>query len=489
MDLINNPASFFSEARERPAVVRTVKILLVALVMFLALIVRMDTFWLPHLMGDQAQYIGLAMKLDEQGFSEGFNLKGIRQGMINFDEEGEISIAVLVPSDDPDDTGDILGILKLFGAGYYDQDFFHKPPGLPFMIMVSHKLFAQEGQPYSVVVSNLGPYAVRLRPSIFFAAQFYAVIVPLFFGMGAVFLTFLLGRKLFNFRVGFYAAMLYAFHPVAILFDQRVLADSMVTFFVISALLLFIKAREKDWDWFYLFSGISCGAAVLAKQTGGYFLIAVMIFTVLSHKYALTDIKKIPRIFVNRAYVLTAIGVFMVSGFWFLKIYRLYGDPLWLPSGGITLDNVERSGWMMLIRSRPPGFVLYLIGIPFMGPPMAAAYISLKDFFRETRNMVLKRAFDYRFVFLWIIILVFGFMLREGREHRRMLTVYPLISVMAAHYYDKLRNYSGRFSRYMGNKYVRETLVMVLFLVSIVWMVYISKIYNWAGAQVLNVPF
>jgi hypothetical protein len=465
----------------------SVKISLVFLVVLFAFLIRIDTFWLPHIAGDQSHYLGLAMKLDTQGFHEGYSLRGIRQGIVNLDDGGEVKVVVMYPDIDPKAKGDILGVLSLFGVTYFDQPFFHKPPGLPFMLMISHKIFAEKGQPYSAVVSNLGPNALKIRPSVLMQTQFYAVIVPLAFGLGTVLVTFFLGAHLFNYRAGLYSALIYALNPITILMDQRLLADSMVAFFVTLAVYLFVIAHEKDWDWFYLFSGLSCGAAVLAKQTGGYFLISVLLFSALSHKYRIWDIKKLPRVCVNRAYVLTAIGCFLVCGFWFLKIYRLFGNPLW--QARMTVGPDQGGPWADLLSERPPGWVLYSIGIPAMAPPFVVAYLSLKKFAIEGWKMISKKAFDYRFVFLWIIIFIFAYMLRSGMEHRRLMPVYPLICIMACYYYDRFIKYKGRFSKYFGNKYMREGLILLFFSITSVWMIATAKRIVWAGSQIIGVPF
>jgi hypothetical protein len=487
MNIVYDIKCIFLKFKQNLIVVRSAKILLVLLVVLLAFLIRADTFWLPHIVGDQSHYLGLAMKLDRQGFHEGYNLRGIRQGIINLDAAGEVKVVVMYLDKNPKAKGDILGILSLFGVTYFDQPFFHKPPGFSFMLMLSHKLFAEKGQPYSAVVSNLGPYALIVRPGILMKAQFYAVIVPLFFGLGTVLITFFLGKRLFNYRVGLYSAIIYALNPIAILMDQRLLADSMVAFFVTLAVYLYTIAYEKDRDWFYVFSGLSCGAAVLAKQSGGFFLIGVFLFTVFSNRYQAWNIRAIPRIFVNRAYVLTVIGCFLVCGFWFLKIYRLFGNPLWQARAAAGPD--AGGPWADLLSKRPAGWVLYSVGIPAMAPPFILAYLSLKKFALEGWKMIRKKAFDYRFVFLWIIIFIFAYMLRSGMEHRRMMPVYPLICIMACYYYDKFVKYTGRFSKYFGNRYTREVLIISFFSLSAVWMIAIAKRAVWTGSQIIAVPF
>jgi len=475
------------KAKETLCTACQVKVLLIVAVILFGFFLRIDTFWLPHILGDQTHYLGLAMKLDNMGFHKGYNLRGIDQVVVNFDEEGRVKIVVFRPSFDPYSKGDLLNILSLFGVNYFDQPFFHKPPGFPYLLMLSHKIFAEKNQPYSAVVSNLRSNCLKIRPALFMKTQFYAVIVPLFFGLGAIFFTFALGSRLFNYRAGLYAAFIYSLNPVAILMDQRLLADSMVVFFTVLSVYFFVIALEEDVNWFYFFSGLSCGSAVLGKQSGGYILISVLIYTVLSHKYRIWDIKKLLLVFLSKAYVLTALGCFIVCGFWFVKIYSLFGNPLW--QARQTMGPGAGGPWADLLTGRPAGWILYMIGIPCMSPLLAVSYISLKKFVAESWNMLHKKAFDYRFVFIWIVIFVFYFMLRHGMEHRRMLPVYPFLAVIAGYYYDRFIRYPGKLPGYFNKRYFREALVAVFFTVSAVWMVYIAKKALWAGSQVIGVPF
>ncbi len=480
------------KSKDKPRAVLAGKIFLVVFLILVAFTVRVETFWLPKLIGDQAQYLGLAMKLEEYGFREGYNLRGIRGDVFNVpikdgspEETGQIFI--FTPTPDPDWRGDILESLESLGAGYYDQPFFHKPPAFSYVLMFSHRLFLRDKMPYSIVKTNLAERAIRLRPEAFFKIQFYAAIVPLLFGLGTVLLTFFLGVYLFNFRVGLYSALLYALHPVTILMDQRVLSDGMVSFFVVLAVLLFVIAQDKDSLWLYLLSGASCGISVLAKQTGGYFLIAVLIFTVLSSRYQITQFSKLHRIIFNKAFLFTSVGVFLVSGFWFFEIYRRFGNPLWRPHLEAAPEEYA-SLWFYFLRSRPNNFILYTIGIPFLGPPMAAAYFSLKRFLEEFENMFNKKDHDPRFVLFWILILVFGVMPGAG-EHRRMMPVYPMIAIMAIYCFEKIRTYSGRISAYMGNCYVRETVFILFFIASSFWMVHVGRMFALQNEVAITIPF
>ena len=140
---------------------------------------------------------------------------------------------------------------------------------------------------------------------------------------------------------------------------------------------------------------------------------------------------KVWRVVLNKQFFIFFIGAFLISAWWFLKVYQVYGNPL--QRGGSAL--ADASGWNGMLRARPNGWILYLIGIPFLCPPFAGVFFSIKRFAREIYCAFRKKTCDYHFIFLWVIILTFAFYFRgkAGQEHRRMLPVYACIAVLAGY--------------------------------------------------------
>jgi 4-amino-4-deoxy-L-arabinose transferase-like glycosyltransferase len=433
--------------------------ILIGIILF-SVYLRHHTFWLPHWKGDQNQYLALALKLEKVGFNH-FNLRGVDSKMIRLGKSRSIKLGMVKLARDLDSKGTFLFVLDMLGVNYYDQAFYHKPPGFPFMLMLSHKLFADKNQPYVVLISDLKQLVRKIKPYVFFQAQFWAAVVPLFFSLGLVLLTFFLGKVLFSYRVGLYAAFLMAMNPISIMTSQYLLADDMMAFFTTAAVLTYVLGFKKTKNWLILLSGLFCGVGVLAKQTAGYFLIAVWIFSIFYYWHKIKNVKSLPKVIFNKHFILASIGVFLVSGFWFMKIYQVYGNPLWRPPH----PDVGDVGWFKIVRNRPPGWILFSVGIPWLAPLFVFAYCSLRDFALSLINFFKRKSYDYKFIFPWTIIFVFGFMLRNSTEHRRMLPVYPLLAVFAGCYLSRLFFYLQRF-KWAKNRAIRESIILALFLLS-----------------------
>jgi len=200
------------------------------------------------------------------------------------------------------------------------------------------------------------------------------------------------------------------------------------------------------------------------------------------------DIKSLLMALLKRRIFYYVAGVVFVSGVWFIKVYDVFGDPLHLP-GQSDLVEKDITGWYTELISRPKGVILFLVGIPYLCPVFAACIGSLKAFVLNIARIVKEKDFDFRFIVLWFTILVFYFFLRQDREHRLMLPVYPSLAILAAYVIDQARLYRGRFAKYLGTSATREAVIVFLLLLCAVWSVPIGVKTGPMMTMLLKKPF
>lgn len=466
---------------------------LMAIVAF-AFCVRMNTFWLPHWKGDQSHYITLAMKLDKLGF-EHYSLRGVRLGSIDIDPGAKLQLVYPYLMDDVTKPGELIQAMKAVGIRYYDQQFFHKPPAFPYALMFSHRLFAHANQPYCVVLTNTGEFLSKGKIKAFFEGQFYAAIVPLFFSIGVVICAFFLGTVLFSRRIGLYAAFLMAINPISIMTAQKLWADDMLTFFTVLSLLLFIVAFKKRQNKIaqgvlLVLAGICCGVAILVKQSAGFALVVVFLFSVIAHEKKIWNIKALPRVIANKYVMLFFMAALLVSGFWFIKMYRVAGDPLWIPKNDDVLKT-DASGWFRALERRPASWILYLVGGCSLSPLFVFAFGSLHLFFCNVFRALRKREYEYRFIFAWLVILVLYFFMVgiKTKEHRYMLPAYPFVAVLASYGLVRGTGILKKCGRFLGNRIVAEAIIILLLAASAWWSVPLGIQTGIKNQILLRVPF
>lgn len=452
-----------------------------ALILLFSFFLRRNTLWLPHWQGDQSHYLVLAMKLDSIGFAH-YNLRGIEIRPIKMGQRIKFILIYPILSKDLESKGYLLQNLANIGIHYYDQPLFHKPPGFPFALCISHTLFRRNDTRYTVVLWPPGKFSIQAKPPVFLHAQFYATIVPLFFSLGLILCTFMLGTVLFSKRVGLYAAFLLAINPIDIMISQQILSDDMLSFFVTLSSLLFFFGLKRRIKTLVFISGLTCGIAILTKQTAIILLVALWLFSFLvtRSREKVSSLKSCLLAACNEHIVLFTVGALFVSGFWFIKVYSTYGNPLYVP----TQANLQelKLGWLMALYSRPPGLVLYPVGIACLSPLMAVSFLTLRRFFKEALQIIKAKSKEYRHVFLWVIILTFYLFLGSNREHRYLLPVYPAIAVLAGWYLDTLRQFFKKKRAYVIT-------IVFLFLVSAVWSAPLGVKAGIEGKTLLFIPF
>ncbi|MBN1353069.1 MAG: hypothetical protein JW994_00170, partial [Candidatus Omnitrophica bacterium] len=208
------------------------------LILVLAALIRLNGFWLSHWSVDEENYLGLAMKLDYFGFS-GYNLRGInvQKGVFLLDGK-DFLMGKLVPAPGGD-KGILLKLREFAGITQYDIPLYYLAPAFPYTIMLSHRIFSSGVFGYGAASTSLDYLIWKIRPPQVFKAQFYAVIVPFFFSLVLIAVTFFLGKELFSERNGVYSSFIIATSAVDILCAQRIWPADMAAALLTSAVLIF----------------------------------------------------------------------------------------------------------------------------------------------------------------------------------------------------------------------------------------------------------
>ena len=452
----------------------------ILLVLGIAFWIRSNTFWLPHWRGDQSQYIALAMKLDYLGL-EGYNL---RRATINFlnpavpDQQSPEGDLVYVTLAEEADEGGVLKVLKGVGQAYYDEPLHMRAPLFPYVLMWSHRLFAQHHQPYIISKANLGEGVKTKRPKLIFKSQFWAVIVPLFFNLCVIVMTYVLGKKLFNERVGIYAAFLMGTNPVGVVTAQKIWAEDLTLFFLLFSVILFSIFYPKKKMLGIFIAGIMAGGAVLVKQTAGIILVVIGLYLWLLADRKSGSVPIVLKGTLSKEFWIYTAGVMLASGFWFIKVFQTYGNPFHLPVSGMMLaQQQDTTGWFREIGMRPHPLIFFSWGVITICPLFALALMTFKKFYRQLKEGVDPKNADQWIVFLWIWILMFYFLMGQPwnlfgpnytQEHRFLYMAYPAIALLSAVVLDQIR---GWFCQWIQKPLLWEIAVIALLLAHAVWTV------------------
>ncbi|MBN1211644.1 MAG: glycosyltransferase family 39 protein [candidate division Zixibacteria bacterium] len=111
-------------------------------------------------------------------------------------------------------------------------------------------------------------YCLGLLYALFGASLWVGRFFGLTLGLGSIILTYLLGRRIFNVKVGLGAALIQALYPVIIFFESELLLDPLFMVFLQLALYRFMVWRDKGGWGKLIIAGISFGLASITRPTG-----------------------------------------------------------------------------------------------------------------------------------------------------------------------------------------------------------------------------
>jgi len=424
-----------------------IRILLLFAVLAFAVFLRLPTFALPHDNGDQVFYIGLAMKLDNFGFSE-YTLRRV-------DTRGNDFILGLFPAEEGE--GNLLKGLAKTGVTYYDEPLFHRSYGFPYTLMLSHRIF-YGGEPYLALKTTgrneKGEVYSKDAGKTWFS-QFYAAIIPFLFSLLFILATYFLAKSLFSNKIALISAFLISISPIEILCSQKIWADTMLSFFVVSAVALFFLAKGKENPLFSFLAGIACGIAVLVKQTGGFIVIAILIFHLWQNRSRVIRPNEVHRVLFDKYLLLLGLGLVITCFHWFYAVTTTYGNPVYTPGQpGIE----QQASWFMFLSQRPR--FLHLVSMPYMVPLFVLAYLAvlagpfIKGFIDE------KKAF----LVIWALTFLGILMIMNTKENRHMLPAYPAIAMLSADILQRVGNFiDTKFKKYYGDVFIILVLIACAF--------------------------
>lgn len=436
----------------------------ISLVILFAAFLRVPTFYLPHNHGDQLIYLGLAMKLDKLGLAD-YNLR--RLDVIG----NEDFIGVVTAKEEK---GSMLKAFESDNLFYYSREVLDsRPPAFSYLLMLSHKIFSQEGI-FFAVNRNLGLRALFYHPAEFFKVQFYATWINFVFSLLSVGMVFLLGRVLFNQRVGLWAAMLMAISPVDILTSQRLWADEMLVFFTALAVFLFWKVRKAQSMTFAILSGVSAGIAALTKGTGLFIISGILLFTMyVNLKKNYKGLLGIRNIF-DREQMIFLFFAVAISFFWYARVTITYGTPLYRPH----IASFDKLGsWDFMMSQRPRyGQAYYFV---FLAP----VYIL---FYFELVKTVLRKVFsEERLILLcWFFVFLIPLVYSKANEERYMLPAYPAIAIFTALALESIR---CKVNVLMKVKYLGDVIVLIVFASTFFWSFHLSLECVFGNYAIFNI--
>lgn len=292
-----------------------------------------------------------------------------------------------------------------------------------------------------------------------FASKIAVDMAPLFiigrvtsaiFGTAIVFITYLVGKRLFDKEAGLYAAIFLCFNFVHVEHSHLVLVDITMTLFVMLSFYFAVCMMYQGTKKEYFLAGLFAGIAIVAKVPAIFILISVGIAHAIVSYEKSGNLKNI---------VFDGKVIFIILG---IIAGGILGNPAillafpkyleWLRSLlGAYQGTVDQIAYWTPVN----GFVFYLktlsrnLGLPLLGLTIAGLLYFIA---RPRREILLLLSFILPFYFFmanskWVL------------ADRYMIPIFPFLSVIAGGFLYEIK------ARMKIRKFVMAVTLVILLII------------------------
>lgn len=190
--------------------------------------------------------------------------------------------------------------------------------------------------------------------NIFGPNAFAARLASALSGLLSVYLIYLIGKKLYSEKIGFYAALILAVNNFAIFISRIGFQESLLILLILSSVYFFLKALEQK-KFFYP-SFIFWGLALLTKYTAIFLGPVFFIYLLINNKEIIKEktlyLASLVSLVIFSPVILYNILLFKSQGHFDLQLSYLFG----------LTDKVE--GWSNLVGKDERGILNRFFDIP-----------------------------------------------------------------------------------------------------------------------------
>lgn len=189
----------------------------------------------------------------------------------------------------PDEPGYIAISQRIFATGDLNPHFFNYPSLFFYINALAYAPYLLLAQTTGFLhsASEILP-PVSLEMGVSWSPMLDTVLlgraVSVAFGVATTGLVYLLGRRISGrSMVGILAAFAVAVSPTNVLLSRLATPDTLVTFFVVAALLASVLVYQEGKTWQHVLAGVCVGLAASSKYNGALVVLPLLLALFLRH--------------------------------------------------------------------------------------------------------------------------------------------------------------------------------------------------------------
>jgi len=255
----------------------------------------------------------------------------------------------------------------------------------------------------------------------FIISEYVGKFITLIFSIGTIFLTYVIGKYLFNQKIGLMSALLLAFSPIMVKLSGQILMDTSVFFFSLLTIWFYLKAFKTGKNIYYALSGLSLGLSLLTKWTTIPIIPIILIYFLVEKK--ITRKGRIIKKFIFSlilALIVFSPYLFLAYEFDFIKLtligpveagYKEEHDP----------QFYEIGGWLWYPRALVEQLSLPVALVSFL------ALIIL----------ITKKMENWKLILLWFLSFYIIFTIMPNKNTRYILAYLPVFLFSLSYFIER----------------------------------------------------
>lgn len=266
---------------------------------------------------------------------------------------------------DPDEPTFVIAAVKILANRDPNPHWFGHPGSTGiYMLVALYSIIFLIGKSLGIFASAEAFKSLYFQdPTVFYlSGRLLSAVI----GTAIIFLTYLIGIKIFNKTIGLMAAVLMAIIPLHVQFSKLVRADLIMTLLILLALWYCLKILENNSYINYILVGFLMGLAIVTKYPSVVFILTIILTYILGKGWQSKGSKFYP-IFSILACIT---GAFLGSPFVFLDLQQVIADVtlesrtthLSATGGGLIYNLIWYSQVAILKNFTFFGLLLVVIG-------------------------------------------------------------------------------------------------------------------------------
>ena len=263
-------------------------------------------------------------------------------------------------------------------------------------------------------------WLIAASASVFGLNEFGIRLPMILLTIGSVWLTYLLGKRLYGEKGGIYAMLIMAVSVQLMAVKQYASPEIPLTFFFTLTLYWFIKAYHDEKTKYYYLSYVALGLTVLTKGYPYIVIIAGIIgfYTLIENSFNIkSSIRKISQFKLHYG-----IPIVLVIGLsWVIYMYLTFGNYFWEIFQRETFDRAFTRNE----KSMRPFFYVEVISWTIF--PYSLAFFFVLGYYLIKFKKIKK---EIAFAFSWFLVMFVIFTAAKGKIPTYFIQAHPAMALM-----------------------------------------------------------